>query len=858
MGSPIRRLRRVAATLTLGFALAAPASSRVVLAAETGRARVDAIALADTPNALRVNGEVSDAVWQRATAIDAFVQRDPEEGGTPSQRTEFRVAYDSSTLFVQVHAFDAEAGRIVGFLTRRDGDSPSDWIRILIDSYHDRRTAYEFAVNPAGVKQDRYWFNDNNRDDSWDAVWDVKVSRDESGWTAEFRIPFSQLRFTPTVQNTFGFAVSRQIGRLNETSTWPLLARSANGYVSSFGELGGLSMTTAPKRMELLPYSVGNVTVQPTDGNPLIKSPSPAGAVGMDVKYALTPGLTLSATINPDFGQVEADPAVVNLSAFETFFSERRPFFVEGSGNFRFDSDCPNGPCQLFYSRRVGRSPQGLETLPSGDGVYTDAPLQTTILGAGKLTGRVGKFSIGVMHAVTQEEHGEALLGAQKITTPIEPLTNYSLARVRREFANQSAVGFLVTSTNRSLSTPLLFLPKNAFTGGVDVDLRFKTRYSLAGYWAASSVRGDPVAIDRIQENSRHYYQRPDSDALELDPSRTALNGTSGRIGIKKIGGQRVRFDFNGGFKSPGFDVNELGFIRRADERWTANWLQIRSEKPSRWLRSRYLNFNAFYMWNADGDAIVRAQNVNGNVNFKNNWSAGGGVGLELREFDDRLTRGGPGAYAEGYRNFWSWLNTDNRKPLSLSMFSGAGRNGVGGWFRENNVDLTYRPMSAITVATGLQINRSASDHQWVELVTDSTGHYVFANIKQTTYALTERLNYTMTPNLSLQLYAQPFVSGGDYGGFKELVNGRSLDYDGRYSPYAYGSNPDFNYKSFRTTNVLRWEYRPGSTMFVVWQQSRDGSEAYGDVRFSRDFGRIFNTPARNVVLVKFSYWLNY
>src|SRR5262249_3393020 len=267
--------------------------------------------------------------------------------------------------------------RIVSYLTRRDGESPSDWIRVLIDSYHDKRTAFEFAVNPAGVKQDGYWFNDTNRDDGWDAVWDVKVSRDERGWTAAFHMPFSQRRITPNGSNTFAFAVSRQIGRLNETVTWPLLARSATGYVSSFGELGNLSLAGSPKRLEALPYTVANLARQRPAGNPLVRASDPGASFGMDLKYALTPGLTLTTTINPDFGQVEAAPAVVNLSAFETFFAERRPFFVEGSGMFRFDSDCMDGPCQLFYSRRIGRQPQSIDDLPSGDGVYTDAPAQT-------------------------------------------------------------------------------------------------------------------------------------------------------------------------------------------------------------------------------------------------------------------------------------------------------------------------------------------------------------------------------------------------------------------------------------------------------------------------------------------------
>src|SRR6266536_3350342 len=348
-----------------------------VLSAATPR--VDAVPIAGT-NAVRVTGELSEEVWQAANPTVAFLQRDPNEGREPSQKTEFRVAYSATTLFVKVRAYDKEADKIVTYLTRRDQDSPCDWLHVLIDSYHDQRTAYEFAVNPSGVKIDRYWYNDNNRDDSWDAVWDVAVSRDPQGWTAEFRIPFSQLRFNPSQSSTFGFAVSRRIGRLNETDTWPLLSRGASGYVSSFGELGGLSMAASPKRLELVPYTVANLTRQPTSGSPLVNASDPGGAVGMDMKYSLTPGLTFTGTVNPDFGQVEADPAVVNLSAFETFFNERRPFFVEGSGNFNFPFEDGN----LFYSRRIGRAPQGAGDLPGGNDIYTDSPPQTTILGAGK------------------------------------------------------------------------------------------------------------------------------------------------------------------------------------------------------------------------------------------------------------------------------------------------------------------------------------------------------------------------------------------------------------------------------------------------------------------------------------------
>jgi hypothetical protein len=815
--------------------------------------------LISTPAAVRINGTLSDAVWEGATPVADFVQREPNEGAAPSQRTEFRVAYDASTVYVKVRAFDTEPEKIVGYLTRRDADSPSDWIRVMIDSYHDRRTAYEFAVNPAGVKQDGYWFNDSNRDDSWDAVWDVSVSRDAQGWAAEFRIPFSQLRFAPGDSKTLGFAVARRIGRLNETSTWPLLSRGANGYVSSFGELGGVSVARAPKRLELVPYTVANLTTERTGGNPLLKSSAPSAAVGLDFKYALTPGLTLTSTINPDFGQVEADPAVVNLSAFETFFSERRPFFVEGSGNFQFGLDCNDGQCTgLFYSRRIGRSPQGVDELPSGDNIYTDIPAQTTILGASKLTGRVGRYSIGAMQAVTQRESARVLDHGFASRQPVEPLTSYSAGRVRREFANQSSLGFMVTATRRRSIDALSFIPDGAYAGGLDFDWRFKSRYSVSGYWVGSRVTGTPDAISGLQENSRHYFQRPDARAFSFDPTRTSLAGTAARIGIGKIGGQRVLFNSNVSLKSPGFDVNALGFFRRADERSMSNWLQIKSETPTTWFRSRRINFNQWASWNFDGRRLQSGENINAHAVWTNNWSMGAGVNFNQVSFDDRLTRGGPGGLSEGFFSVWSYLNTDDRRRAGAGVFFVGGRDGLRSSFSNINPELTYRPKTAVTLAAGLSVNHNVNDYQWVAHITDATDHYVFARLDQTTVAVTGRVDYTMSPTLSLQLYARPFVSGADYSGFKELVDGHNAGYFQRYAPFAYGDNPDFNYKSFRTTNVLRWEYKPGSTLFVVWQQGREDSAPYGDFRFRRDFRGVFSVPPRNVLLVKFAYWLNY
>jgi hypothetical protein len=527
---------------------------------------------------------------------------------------------------------------------------------------------------------------------------------------------------------------------------------------------------------------------------------------------------------------------------------------------FRFDSDCMDGPCQMFYSRRVGRAPQATDQLPSGDNIYTESPAQTTILGAGKLTGRAGGYSIGVMTALTQQEFGTVLDAVGISEKPVEPLTAYTLARIRRDFANQSSYGVIMTATNRGVHDETAILPESAYTGGVDWDLRIRKNYALTGFVSGSTVRGDATAIDNIQQNSRHYFQRPDATSFSLMPGATSLNGAGARVRFGQIGGQSIRFNTEFGFKSPGFDLNDIGFLRRADQRWTANWFQLRNEKPGRHLRSRYINFNYFSAWNYDGDRLFSGGNVNASFNFVNNWSMGGGIGAQPHGFDDRITRGGPGAVTEASRNFWSWLNSDPRKPFSLNVFTGMGSNDEIGWWGDYEAEVTIRPMSALTFSTGVRLNRMVNNAQWLENIVDarSAEHYAFGRIDQTTVGLTERFNYTVSPNLSVQLYAEPFVSSGGYNHFVELADARNLDFDQRFTPYAYGGNPDFNVKSFRTTNVVRWEYRPGSTLFVVWQQARENDAVPGGFRLGRDVHDIFGVAPRNVFLVKLAYWLNY
>lgn len=831
-------------------------------AASERRAALTVQAMAVPANGvIVVDGRLNEEIWQQAAVVTEFLQREPAEASAPTHRTEARVAYDASAIYVAVRAFDSDPDKLVGILTRRDQRSPSDWIRIVIDSYFDKRSAYEFGVNPVGVKSDRYYFNDGQNDDSWDAVWDVEVEKGTDGWSAEFRIPFSQLRFNNLSGGPVGFAVFREVGRLAETVTWPLVSRNANGFVSQFGELIGLTTGAAPKRFEILPYSVGRFETRPVEnGNPLLDPREPGGSVGLDVKYAVTPGLTLTATANPDFGQVEADPAVVNLDAFETFFQERRPFFVEGSGTFRFNMDCNDGDCTgLFYSRRIGRAPQG--SANAADGEFSKQPDAATIIGAGKLTGRVGGFSLGALTAVTAREDadiaGTGLVGRR--SRSVEPLTGYTVVRARKEFQNQSSLGFMGTSANRQLDADVSFLAKDAFAGGLDYDWRLSPMYNVSGYWAASHVKGSTEAISRLQENNVHAFQRPDADYVELDRGATALSGQAGSVAFGKISGERTRFNSFVGFKSPGFDSNDLGFMRRADEKTMNNWFQYRDFTPGKYVRTWNVNFNQWAGWNFGGDRLYSGGNINTHWTWANYYSAGMGLNLNAQGFRDRVTRGGPGVLSNPGRGLWYYANTDNRKALSFNYFGFHERDGFGTVRNNFNPSLTWRATSALSTSAHFSYQVNKDDSQWVANQTDAAGlkRYVFGRIGQKTVSVTLRFNYTMTPNLSLQVYAQPFVSAGEYSNFKELADGGAPEYADRYRAYAYTGNADFNYRSFRTTNVLRWEYKPGSALFLVWQQGRSDDREFGTFDFNRDFGGVFSAPSHNVFLVKFSYWLN-
>jgi hypothetical protein len=801
-----------------------------------------------------IDGRDDDAIWTDAQKITAFRQFDPVEDGEPPFPTEAKVAYDERYLYVFVRAFDPHPDSIRSYLSRRDTWTTSDRIWVMIDSYHDRRTGYEFGVNPAGVKFDMSIDNDGNEDSSWDGVWDVATRIDDKGWTAEYRIPLSQLRFPKAATHTFGFSIWRDIGRSSVRTSWPVFRRTKPGMVSQFGELNGLDGIGTPRRLEVTPYTVGkDLSQSRTDGT---FGRSSQMTVGTDVKYGLTSNLTLDATVNPDFGQVEADPSVLNLTAFETFFQERRPFFLEGAGIFRYDLDCNNGTCSgLFYSRRLGRSPQLA-------GLYGDAGTKqnTNILAAAKLTGRLASgLSVGVLDAATERVTGP-------LNQTVEPQTNYFVGRLKQDYNNgNSGVGLMVTATNRSLDAWSRDSLRSAgYTLGVDGRHRFgSNNYELSGYFAASQVDGSAAAITATQQSSVHGYQRPDA-SLGFDSTRTSLSGYSAQVGVSKNGGGITRFYTGVKRTSPGFEINDAGFLTRADIQSYSNWFQLAYNKPTSWYRKMFVNFNQWTNWNTGGMLTDLGGNVNAHAQFTNQWW--GHFGYNLNNvgavYDDRSARGGPAVRRLFNRSFWAGIETDQRWRVSPNVFvNGQFKDASGSWNYEIDPNSTIRVSGRLQLNLGASFFRGVNDAQWNgNFDTLGVKHYTFARLDQKLTSLTTRLDFTATPTLTLQLYASPFITSGKYTNWRELNNPRADNYQDRFKPFMLEGDPGgFNFKQFRSNTVVRWEYRPGSTIFLVWAQGRtqDGTDI-GTFDMRRDANNLFRQRPDNTFLIKSSYWFNW
>lgn len=849
-------MRYVAMLLQIATANSAPPATPIDAVKSTpvpimvGAVELDPNRAARAP---RIDGRADDETWSMAAPITGFRQWEPVEDGDPSFRTEARIAYDTRNLYVLVRNYDPHPDSLLSVLQRRDGMALSDDIIIGIDSYNDKRTGYMFRLTPSGTMSDGYMFNDGNEDWGWNAVWEGAARIDSLGWTAEFRIPLSQLRYVPQGNNTFGVLVMRRIARRGERVSWPLFRRSRTGMVSQWASMPGFAGLPAPRRMELMPYSVAKYGASPRgDG-----SPRNAGAtqIGADLKVGLTSNITLDAAVNPDFGQVEADPGVLNLSAFEQFFAERRPFFLEGVGIFQYNIDCNDGQCTgLFYSRRVGRSPQLR-------GNYGDAasPLQSRILGAAKVTGRLGNgLSVGFLDAITQREAGTEL-------RTIEPQTNYAVLRLQQDLrGGNSGVGLMLTNTARQNDEWTNdILRSNAWTGGLDARHRFASnRWQLSGQLAGSYVTGSARAIALTQRSNVHLYQRPDADHIAYDSTRTHLSGMLAQAAIEKQGGGITRLHSSVWYMTPGFEINDLGFRTRSDEMGASMWMGLRPNKPVGIFRRGQLNINAWGFANTSGMLLGNGGNVNGFGEFRSFWSINGGIGANdiFAAYSDRDARGGPAVFRPSRMNTWVNVNGDNRRRISPSFGASTGR-------RLDGLGSNWNVSSGANVRVGSRFNgslnasysRNIDDQQWNgNFVDNGVTSYTFARLYQRTGALTARLNYTVTPTLSIESYVQPFVSTGNYTNWRALEDGRAKDPDERFRPYAERGDPrGFRFGQLRTNNVVRWEYRPGSVLFFVWTQGRDASDTDpATFGVSQGFSRIFERRPNNVFLIKANYWL--
>jgi len=841
---------------------------------------------------ITLDGVLSEPVWSTASPVSEFTQREPHEGAPATERTEVRVLYDDDALYVGARMYDRAPDSVMAQLARRDRIVSADRFIVFLDSYLDRRTGFFFGINAAGTLYDGTLYNDDWDSDTWDGVWQGSAARDSLGWTTELRIPYSQLRFQRRKAHRWGINFKREIARRNERSYLVCTPSNGSGFVSRFVDLIGIEEVSPPPRLEVLPYVTTRAEYLSTESADPFNDGSRLGAgVGGDLKLGIGSNLTLDATVNPDFGQVEVDPAVVNLSDVETFFEERRPFFVEGASIFEFGYGGANDNWgfnwanpSFLYSRRIGRAPQA--ELPDQYD-YSSVPSGSNILGAAKLSGKVGSWSLGTLSAVTSRERARFSLGSQHWQQEVEPLTYYGVYRAQKEIGTgRHGVGLMGTLTARSFDEPRLRneLSSSASSLGLDgwTTLDKNGVWVVSGWGGFSRVTGNADRMRNLRESSVHYFQRPDAGYLGVDSNSTALSGYAGRISLNK---QKGNWMFNSavGLVDPGFEVNDLGFQFRGDQINSHVMFGHKWTRPGRLFRSWRLNLAGFRSYNYGGDVTWTGLFLTGLYELKNFSTGRWFVAYNPETLSDRRTRGGPLMVNQPGVEWDFQLDSDPNKRWIF----GAGLHGNHyrqDWYQSWSARayLEWKPGARLSFRVEPQLERSGTSAQYVDTFDDPAathtfGHrYVFADLDQTTVSASLRLNWIFTPRLSLEVYAQPLLSSGRYDGFKELARPRTyqfnaypdpsatpdpdrivVDPDGEAGP-ASGQeidDPNFSLASLRGNAVLRWEYSPGSTLFLVWAQNRSDSESIGTFRTGRALDRLLGAAGDNILLVKLSYW---
>jgi hypothetical protein len=814
---------------------------------------------------ITVDGMLSEAVWHDGEPYTAFVQRDPVEGAPPSQRTEVRVAFDETALYVAARLHDTAPDSVVARLSRRDASVAADRFAVYLDPYRDRRSGYYFMINAAGTMYDGTLSNDVEDDKLWDGVWSGRARTDDQGWTAEMRIPFSQLRFNRGGPPVWGINFAREIPRRRERAYAAYRPRKASGFVSRFPELADIAVPNG-RALELLPYTTSQAEYLPVDpGDPFNDGSRVIWNGGGDLRTRIV-DLTLNGTVNPDFGQVEIDPATVNLTDYEDFFEEKRPFFVEGASQFSFgrqgagdywddDWDDP----LFFYSRRIGRTPQG--RVPSSE--FEDVPVVTSIHGAAKLIGRMGPdWSLGTLHAVTAKEYAKLYNDPGEMRdAEIEPAAYYQATRLQREIADRRVgVGVIGTAAVRRFDEPRLKDQLNAssYLGGLDGwwFLDGKRTWVLSGWSALSHVTGTERRMIALQRSSTHYFQRPDAEHVEVDSSATSLTGYATRWWLNKEEGS-VLFNSAFGVVDPGFEINDLGFQRRSDMINAHVGSGYKWTKPKLFFRYQTLKASVFSTLDHGGNVTRRGLEASGYTEFKNGHTLNYYSTLDAQALNNRRTRGGPLTLNLPAVSFGTdYLGNTQQRTYPYASFGGTvSRSGSAYGYAYPGVE--WRPMPALSVKATLGWERLREDAQWVATEVEPGSptynrRYVFATLDQRTMSASLRLNWAFTPTLALQTYIQPYVSSADYHDFKKLAAARTYD----FIPIEYSDDPhDFKDWSLRGNAVLRWEYRTGSALYLVWTQKR--SERYDDPFQPMSPELVGQIPTENILLAKLTYYFS-
>ncbi len=828
---------------------------------------------------IEIDGLIQDTAWDAVEWTSNYVEFEPDNNTAPTEQTKMKIVYDDHNLYVAFKCLDPDPENIVKRLGRRD-DFPGDWVELNIDSYNDDRTAFSFTISASGVKGDEFISNNGNFDSSWNPIWYVKTNIDDEGWTAEIKIPLSQLRFSDKKEQVWGIQSTRRIFNKEERSTWQPVPANPSGWVSEFGELHGLKDLEPQKQLEIQPYSVGRYSsYEKETGNPFRDGRDGKLTAGLDAKIGVTNDLTVDLTINPDFGQVEADPGAVSLDGFEIFFEERRPFFVENKSVFDFNFT--GNQDNLFFSRRIGRTPQGTAVGPNT--VYVDQPNNTTILGAGKFSGKTKNgWTIGVLESVTAREYANVVMeNGSKEQQLVEPLTNYFVGRLQKDFNDKNSyIGGMFTTTHRNLENQFSFLHTQAYTGGLDFQHNWKDRkYYVEGNTVLSHVQGSKEAILNTQQSMVHLFQRADASHVEVDPERTSLTGTGGRVEIGKSGGGNWLYDFGGKWISPELETNDVGYLRQADE--IKQYASIRRlfNKPTSWFRKAFLRLEQSSAYDFEGNYNRMHYELKGFVNYKNNWWSEGGAAHKPRIFVNSFLRGGPRWRYNEENYYYIFSGSDQRKKLSVK----------GGYIhsrgKQDNFSLdsyrltfNYQPLNSLSLSLDTEYSENPSKTQYVaERSFGSDSRYILGEIDQQTFSTTLRLNYNINPNLTIQYYGQPYIFKADYSNLNYVVNPEAKDLNNRvkwydqnqisiennnynidenrdgYTDYTV-ANPDFAFVQFRSNLVARWEYIPGSEIYFVWSQGINGM---GDVNngFSAIVdNQLLRQRPQNTFLIKATY----